>query len=133
MSWTPQEFLEWLTPKLQQKDLFPAKPVKLTQVFDRVTIGTCSSGNGHGFFAHTVRDDVPNPDFFESVQEYKPKRVLLLCECCGAYSESFQEQLRTMYPETEYVVPSVRDYSENICPTEVRKDLLRLGFLCEEV
>ncbi len=127
---SPEKILEWFNePDHDQPRLFPR--YKWVQEFDLVLIGTCSCGMGHGYFDHTLdKNGRPNRLYFDpKFEDSRPKKVLLVSECCGAYTPEFQKQLKEIYSDIEFVVPNVRNFSEMLDYKELAKDLVYLGFL----
>lgn len=116
---------------------FTTKPLKFTQPIDAVIIGTCSTGNGHGFFAHTVLNnrDINKEYFVQPLANLKerPKTVLLISECCMAYSEDQQAQIREAFPDINWIVPQVRDYGERPSIERLYEDLVRLQLIVESI
>ena len=108
---------------------------KFTEEFDLIFMGTCSSGHGHGYFAHTLKEEYGratiNPDFFEhDMTETAPKKVLLLSECCGQFGPKQIEELKRLYPQTEWVTPSlIADYCEQAQTDRVLEDLVLGGIV----
>ncbi len=124
--YTPACFLSWLSAAYAKKKECSFE-CEFVQPTDLVIIGTCSCGLGHGYFAHTLTNDYsPNRKFFDPfLKESKPKNVLLISECCGAYGPRFIAELQCMYPDIQWVdATTVRDYAESINPARLCEDLL---------
>lgn len=131
-SFTAAQFLELLN-----SGEFTTKPLNFTQPIDAVIVGTCSTGNGHGFFTHTVLNsrDINKEYFIHPLANLKaqPKTILLISECCGAYSQDQQKQIREAYPDINWIVPDVRDYSEAPSVERLYHDLVRLRLIAESI
>lgn len=124
-AYTPAEFLA----RAEGKDLFPqyewAVPV------DLVFIGTCSEGLSSSYATHTLTEGKrPNKKFFDRyIEKYRPKKVLLISECCGTYSKRVQKEIRNMYPDVEWVIPCVPNYADWYSFAQLAADLACLGIL----
>lgn len=136
-AYLPKDFLEVINRKPEQGDMLQAPDWEFIQKFDLIFVGTCSSGHGHGYFHHTLKWDKDfsrtsvNPKFFnEDMEEIKPRRVLLLSECCGQFGENTVEELEQMYPGVEWVAPTlIADYCENATTDRVIFDLVAFGII----
>src|SRR5690348_9416087 len=123
-TYTPERFLEKLGGKW-----------KWRKKFDVVFMGTCSTGYGRGYIGTLRHDEYHhlhiNPNFFkQEMKKKKPKRALLLSECCGNYGQEHVDELRRLYPKTEWVAPGpIRDYCENARVDFVIEDLVAFGII----
>lgn len=63
------------------------------------------------------------------VDQYRPKRVLVLPLCCGSYASSYGDLVRCAFPDIEWLFPEVPDFYDMGPSETVLEFLLKERFL----
>ena len=119
----PEEFLTMVNKANPDHGYAFAQPI------DLVIVGPCSA-LPIPMAPALIDDATPNKEYFDwLLGAFEEGTVLVIAECCGQYSDLFQERLKVLYPKITWVFPNIADYCDYKLYEKAGKDLEQLGVL----